>query len=267
MTLGLITARGGSKRIPKKNVRIFCGHPLVAWSIMQSRCSGLIDETYLTTDDDEIADIGELYGAKIVRRPVYDDDISAGHVLKEAVEKIEAFGYNFDKIFSLLPTSPLKKVNDIDNMIHHFNAINEGRETKIQEMEWFSPEKECYIYENMTEMKGIYNVPLFLKKVIADKSWKYSKYTGGYGIANKQYLLEKWTKLPSTDTAMDNNLDILLPEMVLGYAMEPWQCNETDYDYSFKACELLMDEFILHGRGMNVYTDYARKFGKIIQIP
>ena len=61
----VIPARGGSKRIPRKNIKLFHGKPLIAWSIEAAKTSGLFEDVYVSTDDDEIADIAEIYGAKI----------------------------------------------------------------------------------------------------------------------------------------------------------------------------------------------------------
>ena len=61
----LIPARGGSKRIPRKNIKIFCGKPLIYWSINAAKLSGLFDEIYVSTDDAEIAAIAQKYGATI----------------------------------------------------------------------------------------------------------------------------------------------------------------------------------------------------------
>ena len=61
--LAIITARGGSKRIPKKNIREFCGKPILAYSIEAALSSGLFDHVMVSTDDEEIAQIAEKYGA------------------------------------------------------------------------------------------------------------------------------------------------------------------------------------------------------------
>lgn len=71
--LAIITARGGSKRIPKKNIREFCGKPILAYSIEAALASGLFDHVMVSTDDEEIAQIAEKYGAEVpfsgVKRP------------------------------------------------------------------------------------------------------------------------------------------------------------------------------------------------------
>jgi len=68
MTIAVIIARGGSKRLPRKNLRPFCGHPLVSWAIVQAKSSRLIEEVYVSTDDDEIEEVSLKYGAKVIRR-------------------------------------------------------------------------------------------------------------------------------------------------------------------------------------------------------
>jgi len=269
MILGLITARGGSIRLPRKNAKIFCGHPLVAWSIMQSRCSRLIDETVLTTDDDEIAEIGIKYGAKVVRRPVWDNDTTAGVPFAHAIHELEKENINPDHIVSMLPTSPLKKVDDLDNMIKSFLFINSLLVNKEPEMATMSPDRECFIFKNVEDMTTNYNVPYHVIRKIADKSWNHSKICGGWGIAKKDYLMRIWENQPKFDSTIDANLDSIIfdgRKEILAYSVEPWQCFETDYDYYFRVCEMLMEEFILKGRGMEVYTRYAREFRKIVEI-
>ena len=63
--IAIITARGGSKRIPGKNIRDFCGKPIIAYSIEAAKGAGIFDEVMVSTDDQEIADISRKYGASI----------------------------------------------------------------------------------------------------------------------------------------------------------------------------------------------------------
>jgi hypothetical protein len=263
MILGLITARGGSIRLPRKNILPFVGHPLVAWSIMQSRCSRLIDLTVLTTDDEEIAEVGRRYGAKVVMRPVMDDDITAGVPFKMAVDELEKEGYIIDEIISCLPTSPLKKVNDLDDLITNFHMINYYDPT-ITDMGTYSPDRECFIYDNVEDMTTVYGKPYHVKIKIADKFWKHSKMCGGWGIAKRDWIMKTWATNPEKDSVIDKMLQPENPPTILAYSVEPWQCFETDYECYFKICEVLMEEFILKGQGMNAYTRYAREFRKIV---
>jgi hypothetical protein len=263
MNIALLTARGGSTRLPRKNIKMFNGLPLLAWSIIQAKCSRLIDETYLTTDDEEIADIGEKYGAKIIFRPVYDNNVSAGYVLKLAVEELEKNDIEIDEITYILPTSPLKKPQDLDNLIASYIELNEYQ--NVNDLGIYSPDKECFVYRNVDNMMDHYGTAYKLVPVIADKKWSYSRSVGGWGIANRDYLMNFWEKQGMYDNVIDDKLkDIDTNKGIYGYAIEPWQCFETDYEEQFRLCEIIMEEFILKGKGINAYTDYARLNGKDI---
>jgi hypothetical protein len=262
--LALITARGGSIRLPRKNALEFCGHPLVAWSIIQARCARLVDLVVLTTDDDEIADIGRRYGAKVIRRPVMDNDTTAGVPLSMAVEELEKEGIVPDEILCLLPTSPLKKVSDIDDLIQAFHLVCQFED--CTDMGTYCPERECFVYENKNDVTATYGKPYYVSLKLADKLWHYSKLGGGWNISKREPLVKQWKANPISDTVIDESLADFIPnnQKLLAYGIEPWQCFETDYESYFRICEVLMDEFILHGQGMEVYTRYAREFRKIV---
>ena len=89
MNIAIIPARGGSKRIHRKNIKEFCGKPMIAWSIEAAKASGLFDCIIVSTDDVEIAEVAGLYGAEVpFMRPVElsDDYVGTGAVVKHAVE-------------------------------------------------------------------------------------------------------------------------------------------------------------------------------------
>ncbi len=121
--IAIILARGGSKGIPKKNVLDFCGHPLVAWSIIQAKLSSKIDEVYLSSDSEEILKIGKEYGAKIIKRP---SNIS-GDSAKSEEAIYHALNYLDEKIglvIMLEPTAPLRCPKDLDESIKYFFENN-----------------------------------------------------------------------------------------------------------------------------------------------
>jgi len=64
MKIAIIPARGGSKRIPRKNIKAFCGKPMIAWAIIEAKKSGLFDHIIVSTDDDEIASVAREWGAE-----------------------------------------------------------------------------------------------------------------------------------------------------------------------------------------------------------
>lgn len=111
--LGIIPARGGSKSIPRKNIKSFCGKPLIAWAIETLRQSGVIDRIVVSTDDAEIAEVAKKYGAEVpfVRPAEFAEDTAPTlPVLQHAVTWLkENEGYKPDYVLLLEPTSPSKR--------------------------------------------------------------------------------------------------------------------------------------------------------------
>jgi len=110
MKLCVIPARGGSKRIPRKNIKDFLGRPLITYSIRVALESNLFDKIVVTTDDDEIARISEKCGAEIpfIRPKELSDDFStSGDAVKHAVEFLEGLGENYEYICTIYATAPL----------------------------------------------------------------------------------------------------------------------------------------------------------------
>ncbi len=107
--IAIITARGGSKRIPRKNIREFCGKPILAYSIEAARESGLFDTVMVSTEDEEIAGIAGQYGAEV---PFYRSERTAGDfagtndVLLEVLEEYERRGEHYDLGCCIYPTAP-----------------------------------------------------------------------------------------------------------------------------------------------------------------
>jgi pseudaminic acid cytidylyltransferase len=118
MNIAIIPARGGSKRIPRKNIKEFCGKPMIAWSIEAAQASGLFEHIIISTDDIEIAEIAEQCGAEVpFMRPVElsDDYVGTGAVIKHAAEwAIHNFG-ELDFICTIYATAPFITPADLIN--------------------------------------------------------------------------------------------------------------------------------------------------------
>ena len=114
--IAIIPARGGSKRIPRKNIKEFCGKPILAYSIEAALDSKLFDEVMVSTDDNEIAEVAKKYGASVpfLRSSETANDFAIlKDVLNEVLAKYNELGENFDEVCCILPTAPLVEVNDI----------------------------------------------------------------------------------------------------------------------------------------------------------
>lgn len=107
--LAIITARGGSKRIPRKNIKEFNGRPIMTYSIDAAIGSGVFDKVMVSTEDEEIAAIAKEYGAEV---PFYRSEITAGDyattadVIEEVLEQYRAMGEEFDMAACIYPTAP-----------------------------------------------------------------------------------------------------------------------------------------------------------------
>ena len=107
--LAMITARGGSKRIPRKNIKEFCGKPILAYSIEAARSSGAFDEVMVSTDDPEIAGIAVKYGASVPffrSEATANDYASTDDVIMEVLKTYEERGAHFDNFCCIYPTAP-----------------------------------------------------------------------------------------------------------------------------------------------------------------
>lgn len=121
--LAIIPARGGSKGIPRKNIRFLCGKRLIAYAIETALNSKLIDRVVVSTEDEEIAKITLAYGAEVIPRPLElaQDDTPSLPVYKHAINYLEQIeNFHPDIIVILQPTSPLRTVKDIDRAIQKF---------------------------------------------------------------------------------------------------------------------------------------------------
>jgi len=115
-TIATICARGGSKGLPRKNVRLFAGVPLIAHTIRQALACPAINGVYVSTDDDEIAAVALQYGARIpYRRPaeLASDNAAKIPAIEHLVQHLEAQGQRIGTVVDLQPTSPLRSQSDL----------------------------------------------------------------------------------------------------------------------------------------------------------
>ncbi|WP_347488252.1 acylneuraminate cytidylyltransferase family protein [Desulfoscipio sp. XC116] len=117
--LAIIPARGGSKSIPKKNIKPLAGKPLIAWSIETAKVTPEVDRIIVSTDDDEIASVAVSYGAEVYKRPAHlaTDESLVIHAIQLLVKELQDEGEKAKYMVLLEPTSPLRLSTDVSNCI------------------------------------------------------------------------------------------------------------------------------------------------------
>ncbi|MDG6250730.1 pseudaminic acid cytidylyltransferase [Methanocalculus sp.] len=126
MRLAVIPARGGSKRIPRKNIKEFCGKPIIAWSIQATRESGCFDRIIVSTDDEEIAAVAREWGAEVpFMRPkeLSDDYVGTIPVIRHAIEWFAEKSISFNHVCCIYATAPFVTSDDIR---HGLEALKES---------------------------------------------------------------------------------------------------------------------------------------------
>lgn len=127
MNIAIIPARGGSKRIPRKNIREFCGKPMIAWSIDAARNSGLFESIIVSTDDHEIADIARVCGAEVpFMRPteLADDHTGTTEVIAHATRWLMDQGWLPEAVCCLYATAPFVREEDLRQGLDLLNSGN-----------------------------------------------------------------------------------------------------------------------------------------------
>ena len=118
-TFAFIFARGGSKGLPKKNILNLGGLPLIAHSILSAKNNQMIDDVFVSTDSDEIAEVSNSFEAKIIKRPkeLAQDDSSEWLAWNHAINYVHDQGYFFNRFISLPATAPLRADKDINKCL------------------------------------------------------------------------------------------------------------------------------------------------------
>lgn len=120
MNLAIIPARAGSKRIPRKNIKLFLENPMISYSILAAIDSGIFEKIIVSTDDEEIRSISEKYGAEVpFMRPadLSDDHTPINPVINHVIEALGSEANSYEKICCIYPCSPLLLPEDLQNSL------------------------------------------------------------------------------------------------------------------------------------------------------
>lgn len=182
--LAIIPARGGSKRLPRKNLLDLCGKPLIAWSIEAALKSKYISKVIVSSDDEEILNIAKEYKADFIKRPdeLASDTATTFDALKHTLENVEKYDY----VVLLQPTSPLRSEKHIDEAIELLKEKNADAIISVCEVE-HSPLWSNTLDENL-------DMSDFLREEVLNKRSqdlpKYYRLNGAIYICKTEKLLE-----------------------------------------------------------------------------
>jgi CMP-N-acetylneuraminic acid synthetase len=123
--VAIVPARGGSKRIPRKNLALLLGRPMLAYTLQAARDSGVVDRLLVSTDSDEIAELACSLGVDVVRRPaeLAGDDVSTEAVLLHVLEHEDRQGRAAEHVLTLPPTSPLRSAQSIRSFVEAYDRL------------------------------------------------------------------------------------------------------------------------------------------------
>lgn len=161
LSIAVLPARGGSKRIPRKNIRLFAGKPIIAYSIEAALKSGLFSSVVVSTDDEEIAEISKACGAEVPflrSGDLADDFTPISAVTADAVHRLDPEGARFPFVCQLMVNCPLRNENDIVNSFEQI--VRSGAESQISvsrfgwQMPWWAMKRrDDFVLEPLFESK------------------------------------------------------------------------------------------------------------------
>jgi len=200
--LAVVPARGGSKRVPRKNVLTICGQPLLYWSILAGLQSKKINKVVVSTEDSTVKHFADLYGVETIDRPpgLAKDDVGLAPVIKHALDVIPA-----DNVVVLRPTSPIRINNIIDEAIDEFekskaDSLMTGFYNK--EYEWFTkPDTDSQSLKGWFQGDGC--VEIHKASVIQNGK--------SYGEKCNRYVVPEMY-----NHEIDTEIDFLLVEFLMG---------------------------------------------------
>ena len=193
--VAIITARGGSKRIPKKNIKDFCGKPIIAYSIKAAIESNAFDEVMVSTDSDEIAEVARSYGAKVPflrSEKTSNDFATTADVLEEVLNTYKAEGRIFDSFACIYPTAPFITA---DRLAEAAAVLDDNNDAVISVVKYSFPPQRAFIIK---EGKLSYQYPQYEKARSQDLEPVYHDCGQFYFCRTEKFLEHHSLILPNT---------------------------------------------------------------------
>lgn len=228
----IIPARGGSKGVPRKNVRLLQGKPLIAWTIEAAKNVGAIDRVYVSTDDDEIARVAESYGAEILKRPpeLAEDLTLDLPVFQYHLKELQSANELPDAVVDLRATAPLRTAQHIkqgiDLLVSKGNSVDSVRavvEAPKHPYKMWNLKDDLltpFLPESFTGMHEPFNTARQLLPVVYQNN-------GAVNVIWSQTILQK---------------ESMTGEAIAGFEMDAISSINIDSEIDFTLAELMMAE-------------------------
>lgn len=228
MRIAIIPARGGSKRIPRKNIRAFYGRPIISYSIKAALDSGLFDEVMVSTDDAEIASVAQEHGARVPffrSAETSDDYATTNDVILEVLREYRSRGSEYDTACCIYATAPFTTP---DMLRRGAEVLEKYRPTAVVPVVRFSyPPQRCFVLD--AEGRASYREPQYfrsrsqdLEPLYHDVGQFYFYDTAKFAASNGRYTSDIMTiqVSPSAVQDIDSEDDWRLAELKYGLLME-----------------------------------------------
>lgn len=220
--LAIITARGGSKRIPRKNIRNFCGKPILAYSIEAAVTSGIFERVMVSTEDEEIAEVAREYGAEVpFMRSAENagDYATTNEVVKEVLESYAKLGEYFDVACCIYPTAPFLTADKLKTAVELLEEKNADSVVPVVKFS-FPPQRCVVMEEGMIQFKW--------PEYMLTRSQDLQPY---YHDAGQFYCLRTERFLKQNRLFMEKTAPLLLDELEVQDidTEEDWQIAELKY--------------------------------------
>jgi CMP-N-acetylneuraminic acid synthetase len=232
MIPAIICARGGSKRIPRKNIKPFCGKPLIAWTIEAARSCKYVHDVYVSTDDDEIADVAYQYGAQVMRRDWVSQDDEIGMV--PFVKALDNLGHK-GLFLSLLPTWTCRRRGDLDAMVEL-----QQKGTYYQTLFAYNP-KETLIWKKLQNGGA--------EHVLFDKDKRYYAWSAGDCCISAENYRENYRYVVEHGEGF-------MPAECGIIPIQLWQCHDIDDMDDFETAEYWFKRKMIDVHGKDPYAEH-----------
>jgi CMP-N,N'-diacetyllegionaminic acid synthase len=218
--IGVIPARGGSKGIPKKNIKPLAGKPLISWTIEEAKKSKYLDRLILTSDNEEIIKVAKKYGCDVpfVRPSALAGDNTSG--IDPIIHALGEINDTFDYVLVLQPTSPLRNVIDIDTCIEKIIDNNDNSLVSIYETDkspyWM------FILNEGNQLKKLIDEQIPSRRQDTPDSYSLN---GAIYLADTRWFLDRKS---------------FLNQETKGYIMPKERSFDIDTELDFQICEFLI---------------------------